>query len=74
MLDRLQLFKIGASFGGYESLITVPQLKDSRTVRPWSERGTLLRLHVGLEATEDLIRDLDEGFGRLAAAAAGAAG
>jgi cystathionine beta-lyase len=74
MLDRLQLFKIGASFGGFESLITVPQLKDTRTVRPWSERGTLLRLHVGLEATEDLTQDLDEGFGRLAAAATGAAG
>jgi cystathionine beta-lyase len=74
MLDRLQLFKIGASFGGFESLITVPQLKDTRTVHPWSERGTLLRLHVGLEATEDLIEDLHEGFGRLAAAATGAAG
>jgi cysteine-S-conjugate beta-lyase len=74
MVDGLGLFKIGASFGGFESLITVPQLKDSRTVRPWSERGTLLRLHVGLEAPEDLIQDLEAGLGRLSAAASGAAG
>jgi cysteine-S-conjugate beta-lyase len=74
MLNGLQLFKIGASFGGFESLIIVPQLKDSRTVRPWSERGTLLRLHVGLEATEDLIEDLDAGFKRLTATVPAAAG
>jgi cysteine-S-conjugate beta-lyase len=74
MVDHLQLFKLGGSFGGFESLITVPQLKDVRTVRPWSERGTLVRLHIGLESTEDLIQDLDAGFARLSAAAAGAAG
>ena len=37
----------------------------NRTVRPWREQGFLLRLHVGLEAVEDLITDLDEGFARL---------
>lgn len=68
MLESLQLFKIGASFGGFESLILPAQLRGNRTVRPWSERGTLLRLHVGLEAPEDLVADLEAGLRRLAAA------
>jgi cysteine-S-conjugate beta-lyase len=71
MLEGLALFKIGASYGGFESLITPPQLAGARTVRPWSERGTLLRLHVGLEAPDDLIADLEAGLQRLAAAPAG---
>src|SRR5579884_641661 len=68
MLDGLRLFKIGASFGGFESLIVPARPAESRTARPWREPGTLLRLHVGLEAVEDLIADLDAGLGRLNAA------
>jgi cystathionine beta-lyase len=63
MVDGLRLFKIGASFGGYESLVTLPA--PERTVRPWTEPGTLLRLHVGLEAVDDLIADLRDGLSRL---------
>ncbi len=63
MVDELRLFKIGASFGGFESLI-VPA-RPVRTARPWREPGFLLRLHVGLEAVEDLIADLEAGFARL---------
>lgn len=70
MLEGLQFFKIGASFGGFESLILPAQLKNSRSVRPWSERGTLIRLHVGLEGVEDLIADLEAGLRRLSAAPA----
>jgi cystathionine beta-lyase len=66
MVDGLRLFKIGASFGGFESLI-VP-VRPERTARPWREPGFLLRLHVGLEAVEDLITDLEAGFVRLGAA------
>jgi cystathionine beta-lyase len=66
MVDGLQLFKIGASFGGFESLV-VP-VRPERTARPWREAGFLLRLHVGLEAVEDLIADLEAGFARLGAA------
>jgi len=67
MLDGMRLFKIGASFGGFESLIV--RQRPERTVRPWREPGALLRLHVGLEATDDLIADLEAGLGRLAATA-----
>ena len=66
MVDGLRLFKIGASFGGFESLV-VP-VRPDRTARPWRESGFLLRLHVGLEAVEDLIADLEAGLARLEAA------
>jgi cysteine-S-conjugate beta-lyase len=69
MLDGLALFKIGASFGGFESLIL--PARPERTARPRDERGTLIRLHVGLEAVEDLIADLEAGFARLNAALKG---
>ncbi len=68
MLEGLQLFKMGASFGGFESLVIPARATETRTVRPWREPGFLLRVHVGLEAVEDLIADLEEGFARLNAA------
>ncbi len=68
MLEGLRLFKIGASFGGFESLVMPARPSESRTVRPWREPGILVRLHVGLEAVEDLIADLQAGFDRLNAA------
>lgn len=71
MLDGLSLFKIGASFGGFESLVLPAHPAETRTARPWREPGTLVRLHVGLEAVEDLIADLEAGFARLGAAPAG---
>jgi cystathionine beta-lyase len=72
MVDGLRLFKIGASFGGFESLI-VPA-RPERTACPWREPGFLLRLHVGLEAVEDLIADLEAGLARLGAALQGGPG
>jgi cystathionine beta-lyase len=65
MVDGFRLFRLGASFGGFESLVTVPHPEQNRTVRPWDEKGVLLRLHVGLEAVEDLIADLEDGLARL---------
>jgi cysteine-S-conjugate beta-lyase len=74
MLDGLRIFKIGASFGGFESLIVPAHPADNRTARSWRETGVLLRLHTGLEAVEDLIADLEAGFHRFNAALARAAG
>jgi cysteine-S-conjugate beta-lyase len=68
MLEGFRLFKIGASFGGFESLVLPARPAENRTALPWREPGTLLRLHVGLEAVEDLIADLRAGFDRLNAA------
>lgn len=65
MLDGLKLFKMGFSWGGYESLIlAVSDFSQRRTATQWSESGVLLRLHVGLENPQDLIEDLGQGFER----------
>lgn len=63
-VDALQLFKIGYSWAGPVSLV-VPY--DIATIRPKEQwRGTLVRLCIGLEATQDLIADLDQALRRLA--------
>ncbi|MCW0235348.1 MAG: cystathionine beta-lyase [Ferrovibrio sp.] len=64
-VDHLELFGIGYSWGGYESLVSVPGLKTVRTAEPWNDHGPLIRLHIGLEDTGDLIADLKAGFERL---------
>jgi cystathionine beta-lyase len=65
MLDGLQLFGMGFSWGGYESLIIPFDPKSYRTATKWSAEGPALRLHVGLEDVDDLRADLDAGFKRL---------
>jgi len=57
-LDALELFGLGFSWGGFESLaISVdPQLTQRRIKRAYP--GPLVRLHVGLEDPDDLIDDL----------------
>jgi cystathionine beta-lyase len=61
-VDHLELFGIGASWGGFESLATLPHLAGIRTVRPWQAEGPLVRLHIGLEDPADLIADLEAGI------------
>ena len=65
MIDGLALFRIGSSWGGYESLVSLYDMPPPRDVRPWTEAPFLMRLHIGLEAPEDLIADLEAGLGRL---------
>ncbi|MGP1396642.1 MAG: cystathionine beta-lyase [Inquilinaceae bacterium] len=69
MLDGLELFGMGYSWGGYESLIIPCHVERIRTATRWRPAGPLLRLHVGLEDPDDLIADLTDGFDRLASAA-----
>ena len=68
MLDELSLFGIGASWGGYESLVIPAYPEKSRSATTWSAPGPLLRIHAGLEDPDDLIADLEAGFERLRAA------
>lgn len=68
MLDGLELFALGYSWGGYESLIIPFDPRRSRTATRWTAPGPCLRLHCGLEDAADLIDDLERGFARLAAA------
>jgi cystathionine beta-lyase len=62
-MDSLQLFGMGFSWGGYESLI-VPA-KIHRTTAPYRADGPVVRIHAGLEDAGDLIADLEQGLVRL---------
>lgn len=68
MLDGLTLFGIGASWGGYESLVLPFDCQAYRTVTTPDFKGPTVRIHIGLENIEDLKADLDAGFARLRAA------
>jgi cysteine-S-conjugate beta-lyase len=73
-LDALQLFGLGFSWGGFESLAIVsdPQLA-KRKFAPTYE-GPLMRLHIGLEAEADLMADLRQALDVYAAATASPSG
>lgn len=65
--DGLELFGMGSSWGGYESLLTPNDPSDYRTATTWEAEGPLVRLHIGLENPADLIADIEAGFGRMKA-------
>jgi cystathionine beta-lyase len=58
-VDTLTLFKRAVSWGGYESLIFPGAVKGGNSGNAAFDDVSLIRLHVGLEAAEDLIADLD---------------
>ncbi len=64
MLDHYTHFALGYSWGGFESLVAPANIDNARSVQPW-RGGPLVRYHIGLEDADDLIRDLEAGFGRL---------
>jgi cystathionine beta-lyase len=70
MLDGMELFGMGASWGGFESLALPVHPERIRTAVPWTE-GPVLRLHAGLEDLDDLKDDLARGLARLHAARRG---
>jgi cystathionine beta-lyase len=57
MLNELELFGLGYSWGGYESLAVLAELGHCRTTRPWPG-GPVIRLQIGLETVDDLKADL----------------
>lgn len=67
-LEGMEHFKMGFSWGGYESLaLGYFSVDKARTATPWTA-GPLIRLHIGLEDPEDLKEDLDRAFARYRAA------
>ena len=60
VVDLLNLFGIGFSWGGYESLALACDRQIRRTATPWKAEGALLRLSIGLEDVEDLWADLEQ--------------
>jgi cystathionine beta-lyase len=67
-LDELDLFGIGASWGGFESLAIPFDCSSFRTATQWAPGGPTVRFHIGLEDIDDLIGNLERGFAALAAA------
>ena len=68
LIDGLELFGIGYSWGGYESLAVPVDPERLRTSTSWRAEGPLVRLHIGLEDPDDLIADLAAGLARWEAA------
>ena len=64
LIDALQLFGIGSSWGGFESLAIRADPGKYRSATRWNPGGPLLRLHIGLEDPDDLIADLEQGLAR----------
>ncbi|MEO0410629.1 MAG: cystathionine beta-lyase [Pseudomonadota bacterium] len=69
LLDHMAHFKMGFSWGGFESLILPLRFRGIRTANKPNFPGPALRLHIGLEDTADLIEDLSAGLDRFAKAA-----
>jgi cystathionine beta-lyase len=68
LVDGLELFGLGASWGGYESLVMPTHPEELRSATQWTSPGPCFRIHAGLEHPDDLTADLEAGFARLRAA------
>jgi cystathionine beta-lyase len=64
-IDGLELYGLGASWGGFESLIAPFDPNEVRSATKWPHAGPCFRIHAGLEHIGDLIADMDAGFKRL---------
>lgn len=62
-VDSLQLFGLGYSWGGPNSLVMPYRIRAIRS--RWQEEGVLVRFNIGLEDTDDLIADIEQALTRL---------
>ena len=62
LLNSTELFGMGFSWGGFESLLVPINAEEVRTATSWEPEGPTLRMHVGLEDVDDLIADLESAF------------
>jgi cysteine-S-conjugate beta-lyase len=65
-VDALELFGIGYSWGGFESLAVPKRPEEYRSATAWNCDGIVIRLQIGLEDIEDLKADLERGFAAVA--------
>ncbi len=62
----LNMFHIGVSWGGFESLVEMPYARMSEAEAQWLGGSTnVIRIHCGLEGEENLISDLDAALKKL---------
>lgn len=62
LLENTQLFGMGYSWGGFESLLIPFDPRSYRTATQWNAEGPAFRIHIGLEDPDELISDLQIGF------------
>ena len=62
-VDSLELFGLGYSWGGANSLVVPYRMAAIR--RNWQEKGTLVRFNIGLEEPDDLIADIERALSTL---------
>ena len=66
VINSLQVFKIGVSWGGFESLACMPHARQSEESCQWLGGGqNLIRIHCGLEGTEVLKADLEQALANI---------
>lgn len=65
LFDGLSLIGMGSSWGGFETLMIPTNPTTNRTATQWSPEGQTMRIHVGLEDPEDIVREIREGFDRM---------
>jgi len=66
LADNCKIFGIGASWGGYSSLLSTMNVAENRKLKSsFIPSGQYLRIYAGTEDSEDLINDLDNGFKKL---------
>ena len=66
VVNSLKVFKIGVSWGGFESLACMPHLRCDEQTCQWLGAGQhLIRIHCGLEGTDALIADLEQALEKI---------
>ena len=65
LVDNLDLFGLGASWGGYECLVLPFDARPQRTATEWAPTGPTIRFHIGLDDAEDILADLEKGFAHM---------
>lgn len=66
VVNSLKIFKIGVSWGGFESLVCMPQMRQDEQMCEWlGARQGLIRIHCGLEGVDALIADLEQALANI---------
>lgn len=65
IINNLEIFSIGASWGGFESLVLLTGDEIKRNFKSKTLTGPAFRLHIGLEDSQDLIQDLEQAFRKI---------
>ena len=66
VVNSLKIFKIGVSWGGFESLVCMPHLRQDEKMCQWlGGKQNLIRIHCGLEGVDALIADLEQALANI---------